>query len=76
MQHRELQEINQFEIKSFCCKEKRNFVQPKAVLVFGGHRGSPIYLRTFRQHFFNDNIKGPDLAIKSLTSPYLSRDMC
>ena len=68
---------NQLEIKYFCCKEKGNFVQPKAIFVlgFGSHRGPSIYLQTFRQHFFNDDIKGPDLALKLLTSHYLSRDI-
>ena len=68
---------NHLEIKYFCCKERGNFVQPKAVsvLVFGGHRGPSIYLQTFRQHFFNYDIKGPDLALKSLTSHYLSQDI-
>ena len=64
---------NQLEIKYFCCKEKGNFVQPKAVsvLVFGGHRWLSTYLQTFRQHFFNDDINGTDLALKLLTSHYL-----
>ena len=68
---------NQLEIKKNCCKERGNFVKPKAVsvLVFGGHGGPSIYLQTFRQHFFNDDIKGPDLALKLLTSHYLSRDI-